>query len=63
MGRAMSENDNDFITQVAVTQAYGFAERSAAKKMVIRQKGNRKNGSPAESLCRTLERPLESCQG
>ena len=41
MGHAMSENDNGFITQVAVTQADGFAERSAAKEMVKRQKGQR----------------------
>jgi transposase len=41
MGHAMSENDNGFITQVAVTQANGFAERNAAKEMVKRQKGKR----------------------
>jgi transposase len=41
MGHAMSENDNGFVTQVEVTEADGFAERKAAKKMVKRQKGNR----------------------
>lgn len=41
MGHAMSENDNGFVTQVEVTEADGFAERKAAKKMVNRQKGNR----------------------
>lgn len=42
IGHAMSENDNGFITQVEVTQADGKAERHAAKKMVHRQKGQRK---------------------
>jgi transposase len=41
MGHAMSENDNGFVTQIEVTQADGFAERKAAKKMVKRQKGKR----------------------
>ncbi len=41
MGHAMSENDNGFVTQIEVTQADGFAERKAAKKMVNRQKGKR----------------------
>jgi IS5 family transposase len=42
MGHAMSENENGFITQTEVTQADGMAERTAAKQMIIRQKGNRK---------------------
>lgn len=42
MGHAMSENDNGFVTQIEVTHADGTAERKAAKKMVKRQKGNRR---------------------
>ena len=38
----MSENNNDFVTQIEVPHADGFAERKAAHKMVKRQKGDRK---------------------